>query len=104
MAPDGYCTKIVYNSNEGVVIIMQMPKEWNEAEMPEGGVLVRKELFEYTTEKGRFDIELFENLDGKFYAIGLPKDDDRMIIYGSNVTETKAMALSIVMDKIEREE
>lgn len=104
MAPDGYCTKIVYNSNEGVVIIMQMPKEWNEAEVPEGGALVRKELFEYSTEKGCFDIELYETLKGEFYAIGVPKDDERMIIYGSNITATRAMALSVVMDKIEREE
>jgi hypothetical protein len=83
---------------------MQMPQNWNEAEIPEGGALLRKELFEYSNEKGRYDIELFEDTEGKFYAIGVPKDDERMIIYGSNVVASRAMALSIVMDKIEREE
>jgi hypothetical protein len=82
---------------------MQMPREWTEAEVPEGGKLVKKELYEYQAEKGDYDIELFETMDGQFYAIGIPRDDERLIVYGSNITASKALALSIVMDKIERE-
>ena len=82
---------------------MQMPREWTESEVPEGGKLVKKELYEYQTEKGEYDIELFETMDGQFYAIAVPREDERLIIYGSNITASRALALSIVMDKIERE-
>lgn len=82
---------------------MQMPKEWQEAEVPEGGTLLRKETYEYQTEKGEYDIEVYENLKGEFYAIGVPRHDERLIIYGSNITTSRALALSVVMDKIERE-
>ncbi|PWK11331.1 hypothetical protein [Tumebacillus permanentifrigoris] len=82
---------------------MQMPKEWHEAEVPEGGTLLRKETYEYQTEKGDYDIEVFENMKGEFYAIGVPRDDERLIIYGSNITTSRALALSVVLDKIERE-
>ncbi|MCX7572151.1 hypothetical protein OS242_19695 [Tumebacillus sp. DT12] len=82
---------------------MQMPKEWHESEVPEGGTLLRKETYEYQNAKGDYSIEVYENLKGEFYAIGIPKDDERLIIYGSNITTSRAMALSTVMDKIERE-
>ncbi|KEO81654.1 hypothetical protein [Tumebacillus flagellatus] len=82
---------------------MQMPKEWHEAEVPEGGKLLRKESYEYQTDKGDFDIEVFENMKGEFYAIAVPRDDERLVIYGSNVTTSRALALSVVMEKIERE-
>ncbi|ASS76159.1 hypothetical protein CIG75_15245 [Tumebacillus algifaecis] len=82
---------------------MQMPKEWTEAEIPEGGTLLRKETYEYQTEKGDFQIEVFENLKGEFYAIGTPQNGDKLIVYGSNLTTSRALALSVVLDKIERE-
>jgi hypothetical protein len=82
---------------------MQMPQQWTEAEVPEGGTLLRKEIYEYHNEKGEYVIELFEKIDGQCYAIGVPKEDERLIIFGSNITATRAMALSIVIDKIERE-
>jgi hypothetical protein len=82
---------------------MQMPREWKETDVPEGGTLVRKEMFEYTNDKGEYQIEVFENMKGEFWAIAVPRDDERLIIYGSNITSTRAMALSIVLDKIERD-
>jgi hypothetical protein len=82
---------------------MQMPKLWTESEVPEGGKLLRKELFEYHTEKGEYLIELFETMKGEFYAIGTPQESDKLIVYGSNITVSRALALSVVMDKIERE-
>jgi hypothetical protein len=82
---------------------VQMPKEWTEAEVPEGGALLRKESYEYQTEKGDFLIEVFENMKGEFYAIGTPIGGDKLIVYGSSITTSRALALSIVMEKIERE-
>ncbi|MGZ4107869.1 MAG: hypothetical protein ACXVC1_02880 [Tumebacillaceae bacterium] len=83
---------------------MQMPKEWTETEVPEGGKLLRKELYEYHNQKGEYSIELFETLKGEFYAIATPMDNEsKLIIYGSNITVTRALALSTVIDKIERE-
>ncbi|WP_132944643.1 hypothetical protein [Tumebacillus sp. BK434] len=82
---------------------MQMPKEWTETEIPEGGTLLRKETYEYQTEKGDFNIEVYENLKGEFYAIGTPNSGDKLIVYGSNITTSRALALSVVLDKIERE-
>lgn len=82
---------------------MQMPKLWTEAEVPEGGSLLKKELFEYHTQKGEYLIELFEKVNGECYAIATPKTDERLIVFGSNLTTSKALALSVVMEKIERE-
>ena len=77
---------------------------WNRVELPEGAELLKKELYDYNSEKGQFLIELFETIDGKFYAIGTNKDPDaKMIIYGSNVVYDKRMALQTVIEKIERE-
>lgn len=80
-----------------------MPREWTEAEIPEGGKLLKKELYEYHTEKGEYSIELFETMKGEFYAIAVPNDSEKLIIYGSNITTSRALALSVVIDKIERE-
>ncbi|HEU4963813.1 MAG TPA: hypothetical protein VFV52_08170 [Bacilli bacterium] len=83
---------------------MQMPKLWTEAEVPEGGgTLLKKELYEYHTQKGEYQIELFERMNGECYAIAVPKDDERLIVFGSNITTSKALALSVVMEKIERD-
>ncbi|WP_018131063.1 hypothetical protein [Effusibacillus pohliae] len=77
---------------------------WSEVELPEGAELLKKELYDYNSEKGQFLIELFETIDGKFYAIGTNKNPDaKMIIYGSNVVYDKRMALQTVIEKIERE-
>lgn len=77
---------------------------WREVELPEGTELLRKELYDFNTGKGQFQIELFETVSGKFFAIGTDKDPNaKMIIYGSDITDDKRKALQVVIDKIERE-
>jgi hypothetical protein len=71
--------------------------------VPEGCSLKRKELFEYTTADNVYDVELFESADGTYYAIGVPRDGERLVVYGSNVVPSAEMALQIVVDKIRRE-
>jgi hypothetical protein len=71
--------------------------------IPEGCMLKRKQLFEYTTPHHVYDIELFEQQDGTFYAIGLPRDEERWVVYGSNIVDTAEQALQILVDKIQRE-
>lgn len=70
---------------------------------PEGCILRRKELYEYITPDNAYDVELYENSDGTFYAIGLPRDGERVIVYGSNVMDTADEAMHILVDKIRRE-
>lgn len=77
---------------------------WSGVELPEGTELLKKELYDYNSPKGRFLIELFETVDGKYYAIGTDKNPEaKMVIYGSNVVSNKLMALQTVIEKIERE-
>lgn len=84
---------------------MSETKTWHSIELPEGAELVKQEWFEYSSEKGQFQIELFETISGTFYAIGIPKgEDEKLVIYGSSVVHDKAMALQIVIEKITREE
>ena len=77
---------------------------WREVELPEGSELLRKELYDYNTEKGQFQIELFETINGKYFAIGTEKDPDaKLVIYGSDVTDDKRKALQVVVEKIDRQ-
>ena len=71
-------------------------------DVPDGCTLRRKQQFEYTTPTQMYNIELFENQDGTFYAIGIPKSG-KMVVYGSNVTKSPTIAMRVVLDKIERE-
>lgn len=71
--------------------------------VPEGGILKRKEMYEYTTPTNVYDIELFEHQDGTFYAIGIPREGHRLVVYGSNIVDDREMALTILVDKIRRE-
>lgn len=83
---------------------MSQSNSWHSVELPEGAELLKKEWFDYNSEKGQFQIELFETSTGKFFAIGTPKDPAaKMIIYGSNVMDDKVKALQIAIDKIERD-
>ncbi|MFC4766129.1 hypothetical protein [Effusibacillus consociatus] len=83
---------------------MSEKNTWHTVELPEGAELLKKELYDYNSEKGRYQIELFETIQGKFFAIGTDKDPDaKMIIYGSNVVPDKLMAIQTVIEKIERE-
>jgi hypothetical protein len=77
---------------------------WRQVQIPENSELTRKEWFDYANEKGSFLIELFENMKGEFYAIGTPKDPDKLIVYGSPIMTDKVMALQTVIEKIEREQ
>jgi hypothetical protein len=76
---------------------------WTGLRLPEGAQLVKKEVFTYTVREQEFKIELFEQHDGTYYAIGVPENDERLIIYGSSIVNDKRTALQIVVDKIERE-
>jgi hypothetical protein len=77
---------------------------WREVELPEGTELLRRELYDFNSEKGQFQIELFETINGKYFAIGTEKDPDaKMIIYGSDITNDKRKALQVVIEKISRE-
>jgi hypothetical protein len=71
--------------------------------VPEGCSLKRKEFYEYTTANNVYDVELYENADGTFYAIGVPREGHRLVVYGSNVVPSGEMALQILVDKIRRE-
>lgn len=83
---------------------MSEEKTWHGFELAEGAELLKKEWFDYNNEKGQYQIELFETITGKFFAIGTPKDpDEQMVIYGSSVVDDKYLALRITIDKIERE-
>lgn len=77
---------------------------WREVELLGKAELLKKELYDYTSEKGQFQIELFETMQGTFYAIGTNKDPAaKMIIYGSDVVTDRRAALQTVIGKIERE-
>ncbi|MBX5436025.1 MAG: hypothetical protein IRZ33_02270 [Alicyclobacillaceae bacterium] len=76
---------------------------WKDVSLPEGCVLRRKQLFEYTTPDNLYDVELFENRDGTCYAIAVPREGP-LVVYGSNVVSGAAEALQIVFDKIRREQ
>jgi hypothetical protein len=71
--------------------------------LPAGHQLRRKELYEYTTQDNVYDVELFENQDGTFYAIGLPREGERLVVYGTNVLPSAHLALKALIDKIGRE-
>jgi hypothetical protein len=71
--------------------------------LPEGGILKRKELYQYTSPHNVYNIELFENQDGSYYAIGVPQEGQRLVVYGTNETKSRQMALQILIDKIRRE-
>ncbi|MCL6515427.1 hypothetical protein [Alicyclobacillus sp.] len=76
---------------------------WSGVPVPEGCVLRRKQVFEYTTPDDVYRVELFENPDGSCYAIGVPEHSERLIVYGSNVVDSPELALRILTDKIRRE-
>lgn len=70
--------------------------------VPTDGTLRRMDVFEYTTATQMYKIELYENQDSTWYAIGVPRDG-KMVVYGSNIVSTAEQALQTVVDKIERE-
>lgn len=71
--------------------------------MPEGCNIRRKETFEYLTPQYIYNIELFQNADNTWYAIAIPRDSDRLVVYGSSVLSSAQLALQSLLDKIKRE-
>lgn len=76
---------------------------FTQIEVPEGTSVRRVERFEYTTPTHLYDIELFEEQDGTFYAIGIPRAD-KVVVFGSNRVPRAEQALQTVIDKIQREQ
>jgi|GEM_PF-6672701 len=83
---------------------MVEPKSFHDVALPEDCTLRRKESFEYTTASHTFDVELFENQDTTCYAIAVPRDAKRLMVFGTQEVKTPAMALRALVDKIRREE
>lgn len=71
--------------------------------LPDGHRLTHKEFFVYTTEKTSYEIELYSEINGPYYAVGIPQDGP-MVIYGSSRTDSAYNAIQVVLDKIQREE
>lgn len=66
-------------------------------------ILRKKEFYEFTTPDNVFDIELYQNQDGTCYAIGIPREGEKLIVYGTNVVSGTAQALTQLIHKIERQ-
>lgn len=69
----------------------------------DGCVIRRKEIYEYVTPDSMYDIELYENTDETFYAIGVPRGAERVVVYGSSIVSSRRVALQSLLDKIGRE-
>ncbi|QQE80381.1 hypothetical protein GI364_08165 [Alicyclobacillus sp. SO9] len=77
---------------------------FHNVKLPDGCFLRRKEYFEYVTANYAFDVELHENQDGTFYAIAVPRDTERVMVFGTKELGTAEAALKALVDKIRREE
>ncbi|ADG05257.1 hypothetical protein [Kyrpidia tusciae] len=80
------------------------PGSWTSVELPPDARLLRKETFTLQMEQQDYDIELFETMEGEYYAMGTPRATDKIIVYGSPVVPDAALALQIVIDKIQRDQ
>lgn len=76
---------------------------WQHVKVPNECTLRIKQSFEYTTPVNLYDLTAYGNQDGSWYAIALPREGERVIIYGSNVMPSAQMAIQVVVDKIHRE-
>jgi hypothetical protein len=76
---------------------------FSQVSTPDGCSLRKKEQYEYTTPNNVYNVELFENSDGTYYAIGVPRDSERLIVYGSNISPSAEQALQVLVDKILRD-
>ncbi len=71
--------------------------------VPPGCTLKRKETYEYTTPHAAYHVDLYENPDGTFYAIAVPEDSEKLIVYGTPNFISQEKALFSLVDKIRRE-
>ena len=68
----------------------------------ESHFLRKKDLYEYTTPDNVYDIELFTNQDGTCYAIGIPREGEQLVVYGTNMLPNAQKALAALIQKIDR--
>lgn len=71
--------------------------------VPEGCLLRKKTLYEYTTPDNVYDVELYENEDGTAYVIGIPREGRRILVFGTPVLPDKERAMRAFIAKVERE-
>jgi hypothetical protein len=71
--------------------------------IPQKCHLRRKEQFEYITQGYLYDVDLFQNADGTWYSIAVPRDSERLVVYGSSELPSAKLALQSLIDKIKRE-
>jgi hypothetical protein len=80
---------------------MARTPEWAKGvAVPAGHQLRRKEQYEYTTPEAVYDIEVFEGTDGTWYAVGVPREGDKLVVYGSPVVDSRSEAIGHVLAKI----
>lgn len=72
--------------------------------LPEGSRLRRKEVFEYTTPTHTFDVEMYESQEPTWYAIAVPREAERLMVFGTRELNTPEAAMKSLIDKIRREE
>lgn len=81
-----------------------MKSEFHHIQVPEDAELLRKEWYSYRIGHEWFDIELFENQTGQYYAIGTPADKSRIYVYGSSIVGDPTTALAQTVKKITRDQ
>ncbi|MBX6353356.1 MAG: hypothetical protein IRZ10_08450 [Thermoflavifilum sp.] len=81
---------------------MTMPSWMRGLSLPAGATLRRRETYELTHPTGVYDVEVFQNSDGTWYAIAVPREGERLVVYGSPVCGARAEALKTVMERIDR--
>ncbi|RIV28716.1 hypothetical protein D2Q93_01580 [Alicyclobacillaceae bacterium I2511] len=77
--------------------------DFSKVPVPPGCTLMRKETFEYTTPHAVYRVDLYENQEETFYAIAVPEDSEKLVIYGTPNFKSKEKALLSLVDKIRRE-
>ena len=80
-----------------------MENNWKTLNLHEGAELFRKEQFLYHIADQDYTIELFESIKGEYYAIGLPANSDKLMIYGSSIVNDPVKALQQTLRKIDRD-
>ncbi len=80
-----------------------MSDSWKSIPLRKDAELLRKETYSYQVGSESYQIELFETMTDKFYAIGTPTTSDQLYIYGSAVVGTPELALEQAIKKINRE-
>ena len=83
--------------------MIELVDNWKNVKLRAESELLRKENYVYRVEGVEYAIELFETIEGKFYAIGLPTDPTKLIIYGSSVVDGAKIALQQTIQKIDRD-